>query len=465
MKNVAKDNSPQIEPAGAWARLWASVTDGLILGIPSLLLYFFLLTPLSSLILSSKTAEANNLVKIYGIFALLVSLFYYVYLTVKKGATWGKNLYGLRVVKYKTTQHINYKPAIIREVTKISLVFIPIICFLIFLLNIFIVIFSKEKRAIHDRIAGTQVIKVTKPWSIRKQLVLLFLIIILPIIVFYVGSFLISNIPLKPLAKTKDCGSNLDCFIIAAQSCSPAIVRNSGSIRSSYNDEGLKKTFYVEIKGPKGLGLNNCTVYEKVENIEVKLSDNQIKQLLSSGKSQQEISQLDGLIHEPSRAIIGSAWTCKVDIDYFVRILEYTKRANQSESASWGYGNCVLENSGHNPSQSIQSQKNNNAREEDIYKILSAIKWYMENNKGIMPHFITISEREISKSESDLCSFIVPNLLMSLPSDPKKSNSKTTTDCKTSYSTGYTVVRDPRTNLITVKAPLAELSEIIQITR
>ena len=107
MKNVTLGDSPQIKPAGAWARLWASVTDGLILGIPSLLLYFFLLTPLSNLILSNKVAEANNLIKIYGIFALLVSLFYYVYLTVKKGATWGKDLYGLRVVKYKTTQHIN----------------------------------------------------------------------------------------------------------------------------------------------------------------------------------------------------------------------------------------------------------------------------------------------------------------------------------------------------------------------
>ncbi|MEK7517962.1 MAG: RDD family protein [Patescibacteria group bacterium] len=49
MKNVKQDELSQIKPAGAWARFWASVIDALIIGIPSLLLYFFLLTPLSNL--------------------------------------------------------------------------------------------------------------------------------------------------------------------------------------------------------------------------------------------------------------------------------------------------------------------------------------------------------------------------------------------------------------------------------
>lgn len=186
MKNVIEANSSQTRPAGAWARFWAFTIDGIIVVVPSILLYYFTIVPA---MLNNKIAEANNLQIIYGIFVFLISLVYEVYLTVNNGATWGKAVCGLKVVKYKTTHYINYKTAFIRYLFKTAYGFIPIIgpitSYIMLFINVFIIIFTKEKRTIHDRVAGTQVTKSANSLPMRKKSIIIFSIIILTLIMLY----------------------------------------------------------------------------------------------------------------------------------------------------------------------------------------------------------------------------------------------------------------------------------------
>jgi uncharacterized RDD family membrane protein YckC len=167
----------EVKPAGAWSRFWASMIDGLILAIP-----IFLILSLIYLILPSLLVSFVNKNHPYGIIYIIspiLGLLYSAYLTVNKGATWGKDAYGLKVVKYKTTENISYGKSFLRDLIKSGFYFIPAFSGLIALINGFTVVFSSEKRGIHDKIAGTQVIKFKNPWSMKKQL-----LILLPLLIF-----------------------------------------------------------------------------------------------------------------------------------------------------------------------------------------------------------------------------------------------------------------------------------------
>lgn len=109
------------------------------------------------------------------------------------------------------------------------------------------------------------------------------------------------------------------------------------------------------------------------------------------------------------------------------------------------------------------AQANNTQRRSDTNAILNATQQYMADNKGVVPGVITTSEQEISKSGADLCSIVVPSYIAALPVDPIISTNDYITDCATSYSTGYTIMKDAK-NMITVKAPHAE-GDTIYVTR
>lgn len=172
MKNDKHGELSQIKPAGAWARAWASVIDTLIISTPMLLVGIFNYYKSGQLTLINQDI-------LWIIFSTTLGLTYNIYLTVTKGATWGKNIFGLRVVKFKTTQYVNYKTAIIREFVKMmpGISFIPIVgsiaSSIISLISVLLVLFTKEKRTVHDRIAGTQVIKVSNSWPMGKIILLL----------------------------------------------------------------------------------------------------------------------------------------------------------------------------------------------------------------------------------------------------------------------------------------------------
>lgn len=195
--------SLEVKPAGAWSRFWASMIDGLILAIPIFLILSLIYFILPSLLVNF--VNKNNPYGIIYIISPILGLFYSAYLTVNKGATWGKDAYGLKVVKYKTTDNISYGKSFLRDLIKSGFYFIPVFSGLIALVNGFIIVFSSEKRGIHDKIAGTQVIKFKNPWSMKKQL-----LILLPLLIFAFISVAFYSQATNTLASKNNLNKNND---------------------------------------------------------------------------------------------------------------------------------------------------------------------------------------------------------------------------------------------------------------
>lgn len=114
-----------------------------------------------------------------------------------------------------------------------------------------------------------------------------------------------------------------------------------------------------------------------------------------------------------------------------------------------------------NPARQF-AKANNAQRYNDANALLNAIGQKIVDDKGVIPSQITTSEQDISDTEADLCSALMPNYISALPKDP--STGGTITSCSSAYDTGYTVIKDGN-NRITVKAPNAQLGETISVTR
>lgn len=116
-----------------------------------------------------------------------------------------------------------------------------------------------------------------------------------------------------------------------------------------------------------------------------------------------------------------------------------------------------------NPARQF-AQANNTKRRSDIGSILNAVGAYSADNKGVLPAAITTTPQAISKAAADICTNLVTTYISALPSDPQTNSGASVTDCASSYTTGYVIVKDAA-NRVTVSAPGAELSESITITR
>jgi type IV pilus assembly protein PilA len=122
-----------------------------------------------------------------------------------------------------------------------------------------------------------------------------------------------------------------------------------------------------------------------------------------------------------------------------------------------------------NPARQF-SQSNNTKRSSDVNAILNAIGQYAADNNGDLPAGITTTDQEISDAGADICNDLVPTYLAEFPVDPQtnEGDSIPEADCDEAaeaYVTGYNVVQSATDNRVTVKAPDAELSETIQVTR
>lgn len=120
-----------------------------------------------------------------------------------------------------------------------------------------------------------------------------------------------------------------------------------------------------------------------------------------------------------------------------------------------------------NPARQF-AQANNTARRSDVTTLLNAIHQYAADNKGVLPAGITTSVLEIKTGGADICAAISPTYVASLPTDPSPPTSgAAVTDCS-SYSTGYTVVKDAA-GRVTVAAPGSEqvggVAPVISVTR
>ncbi len=121
-----------------------------------------------------------------------------------------------------------------------------------------------------------------------------------------------------------------------------------------------------------------------------------------------------------------------------------------------------------NPARQF-AQARNTQRWSGINAILNAVHQNIVDNKGsfncsagdIPTHALVYMNRD--PGGFDICSCLVPTYLAEMPYDPNKSGASYVS-CS-SYSTAYQIQKDSTTSRITVKAPWAELSETIKVTR
>ena len=133
-----KDVCQMLNPAGFWIRLGANILDGLIIGIPLMVISF---------IITGEPSESWFTVICQSIYALIVPLLW-------SGYTIGKKIVGIRIVKIDES-NADFWTMLKREIIG------GLVYTLTFgigtIVSIFMVALREDKRAIHDFIAGTYV--------------------------------------------------------------------------------------------------------------------------------------------------------------------------------------------------------------------------------------------------------------------------------------------------------------------
>jgi len=137
--------------AGFWIRLLAYFLDAvfltildLVIAVPAFLVGFFLLRNRTGLFLA-----------VMGLAYLLVfavSILYYVYFVGRRGATPGKKILGLRIVREDGIEPVGYGKAFLRLLGYL-------VSGMILYIGFIMIAFTDRKKGLHDMMVGTNVIK------------------------------------------------------------------------------------------------------------------------------------------------------------------------------------------------------------------------------------------------------------------------------------------------------------------
>lgn len=160
---VASSQNIEFKPAGFWIRFLAVIIDALVLWVitfpVSLLIGLLSLAFGFAASGESATETFSGPVFLLQIISYVISgviwIAYFAYFYQKKGATPGKLLFGMRVLDSSTGANLTLKQAILRE-------FLARLLSGLLLLGIgyFIAAFREDRKALHDLLAGTQVLKI-----------------------------------------------------------------------------------------------------------------------------------------------------------------------------------------------------------------------------------------------------------------------------------------------------------------
>ena len=150
-----------IEPAGFWIRVAASVADSVVLNVLLAVLAVGFVFLVGGGLDPKKIMTMSPLM--YGVL-LLVPLAYHVYFLGKRGYTPGKGFLGLQVIRRDGTG-MSYGDAAIRT-------FSYVVSYFPLLLGFLWVAFDRNKQGWHDKIARTRVIKAEEVSSWRKWIIL-----------------------------------------------------------------------------------------------------------------------------------------------------------------------------------------------------------------------------------------------------------------------------------------------------
>lgn len=118
------------------------------------------------------------------------------------------------------------------------------------------------------------------------------------------------------------------------------------------------------------------------------------------------------------------------------------------------------------------AQANNTARTNDVNTILNAVHQYAADHRGLLPPDMPVAgtTEQISDTEANICSVLVPDYVSLFPVDPDTNNGVAIADCAQvgGYVTNYNITRDA-SGRVTVSAPGAEAvrgtTPVIQVTR
>jgi uncharacterized RDD family membrane protein YckC len=136
----AYSSGPSGPRAGFWIRFGAYLLDGLIVGIPAAILVVI------CALISSSLAVLAYIVVLVGAVA------YYVYFSGgPKGATYGKQICGIKIIDFNNGGPIGYGRAFIRFLMQI-------VSGWIFYLGYLWMLWDKEKQCWHDKVANDVVV-------------------------------------------------------------------------------------------------------------------------------------------------------------------------------------------------------------------------------------------------------------------------------------------------------------------
>jgi len=163
--------APGWEYAGFWVRTIAWIIDGFILGFVATVFSFVVLIVAAAIGVGTAATGTLNAdgtltneqvavmgvtafaaITIIGIALFAITVLYFVLLWVKRGATIGQSILGLRVARERDGGPIGWGTAILRYI-------MLMIGFWIFYLGVIWVAFEPRKRGWHDMVAGTLVVK------------------------------------------------------------------------------------------------------------------------------------------------------------------------------------------------------------------------------------------------------------------------------------------------------------------
>jgi len=142
--------------ASFWQRVGAFIIDVLLLGVISLPLWIWLLLSVRN------TPPVSLYFYLLGMFIIwyFFSLFYFIGYWAWRGQTPGKMVAGIKVAR-QDSRPIGLARAVLRYLIGYSLhyimaafLFIPVVALLV------VIIIQKQKRGVHDLIAGSSVIRV-----------------------------------------------------------------------------------------------------------------------------------------------------------------------------------------------------------------------------------------------------------------------------------------------------------------
>ena len=156
---ISSSSVEELKLASRMYRLCAVFFDVLIIIVASIAFLYY--TDVINRIKTTGLVSTSDLSMIL-IYSLLIFIIFHAYLLFKNGQTFGKWIFDISIVKKDGTKIHGLAIILKRSLPIYLLSFIPIFGALIGLVNIVFII-RKDRRCLHDIIAGTKVVQLEVP--------------------------------------------------------------------------------------------------------------------------------------------------------------------------------------------------------------------------------------------------------------------------------------------------------------